>query len=111
MLLFARLLVIDGEVVQAAAAQVAAVEMARGMMAAFAVCGIMRGMGMEVAVTGMDIEPGERGEGGERIGQHGACMGAEPGVDLGAQIQPPLAGPRPPNHGSQQRQPMSCGSL
>lgn len=91
MLLFARLLVVDGEVAQGAAAQVARVKVAHGVFVALAVGRIMCGMGMRVPVSSMDIETGEAGEGSQRIGQHLAGVGAEPGVEFGAQAEPALA--------------------
>ena len=56
MFLFAGVLVVDRQMAQGAAAQVACVEMTSGVLVALAVCWVMDGMGMAMTVSGMDVE-------------------------------------------------------
>ena len=63
--LFSRGLVVDGEMAQGAATQVACVEMADGRFVALAVGRIMRGMSMIVAVASVDVEASETRKGGD----------------------------------------------
>lgn len=69
----------------------ARVKVTHGVLVALAVGRIVHGMSMRVPVSSMDIETGEAGEGSQRIGQHLASMGAEPGVEFGTQAEPALA--------------------
>ena len=91
MFLFTRVLIVDCQMAQGAAAQVARVEMASGVLVALAVCWVVHGMGMVMTVAGVDVEIAQAGEGGERIRQHLSGVGAESGVEFGAQVEPALA--------------------